>query len=188
MTYTIVLNFVSVIWVASEIILTRIRHSQETDRRFDKSSLRILWITITLSVAAGVFLGLHRTGYFGAGSEVFPLAGIIVILLGLTVRWFAILTLRHQFTVDVSITKDHRIVRTGIYSYIRHPAYAGSLCSFLGLGLYFANYLSLLVIILPIYSAFFYRIRVEEKILAQTFGDEYISYCSSTKRLVPGVY
>ena len=60
--------------------------------------------------------------------------------------------------------------------------------SFLGLGVYFANYLSLVVIFLPILAAFMYRIRVEEKALIDAFGEEYRGYQAETKRLVPGMY
>jgi protein-S-isoprenylcysteine O-methyltransferase Ste14 len=139
-------------------------------------------------VTIGVLLGFQRVGYFGEGSRMFPSVGIILIVCGLLVRWFAIVSLKHQFTVDVSITKDHRIVSDGIYRFVRHPAYAGSMLSFLGLGLFFANYLSILMIFLPICLAFLYRIHVEEKTLIDTFGDEYRHYCDSTKRLIPGVF
>jgi protein-S-isoprenylcysteine O-methyltransferase Ste14 len=90
--------------------------------------------------------------------------------------------------VDVSITQDHRIIRKGIYRFVRHPAYAGSLLSFFGLGLCLANYFSILIIFLPICSAFLYRIHVEEKALIDNFGNEYINYCASTKRLIPGIF
>jgi len=110
-----------------------------------------------------------------------------MVVFGLIVRWLAILSLKRQFTVDVSITKDHRIIRKGIYRFVRHPAYTGSLLSFLGLGVSFANYLSMLMIFLPICSAFLYRIHVEERALIDHFGDEYLNYCASTGRLIPGI-
>jgi protein-S-isoprenylcysteine O-methyltransferase Ste14 len=179
---------VSILWAASEIVLARLKHSQSTDRRLDKSSLRLLWIAIAVGVTGGILLNILRVGYFGNGSPLYPIAGLVLILLGLIVRWIAIVSLNRQFTVDVSITNDHRIVKTGIYHFVRHPAYAGGLLSFLGLGLVFANYLTLLVMFVPICSAFLYRIRVEEKALIDNFGDAYINYCASTKRLIPGIY
>jgi protein-S-isoprenylcysteine O-methyltransferase Ste14 len=117
-----------------------------------------------------------------------PITGILLILCGLIVRWIAIATLKQHFTVDVAIGKDHRIIKTGLYRFIRHPAYAGTLLSFLGVGIYFSNYLSLAVIFVPICAAFMYRIEVEEKALADAFGEEYRSYQAATKRLVPGLY
>ena len=149
MNLSLIIITVSVFWVGSEIILARTKRSQSIDIRFDQFSLCILWITITLSVSIGVLSGFQRVGYFGNGSRIFPTTGLILIVCGLLVRWTAIVSLKHQFTVDVSITKEQRIIKKGIYRFVRHPAYAGSLLSFFGLGLFFANYLSMLIIIVP---------------------------------------
>jgi protein-S-isoprenylcysteine O-methyltransferase Ste14 len=184
----IIIMTVSAIWLGSEIILSRVKRSLSTDARFDKSSMRILWVTILVSVNIGVVLSFQRVGYFGGGSSVFPVVGITMIILGLLVRWIAIFSLKRQFTVDVAITKDHRIVSEGIYRFVRHPSYAGSLLSFLGLGLSSANAISLVVIVPPVCAAFLYRIRVEERALTDAFGEEYVRYCASTKRLIPGIF
>ncbi len=188
MDLSVIINIVSVLWLGSEIVLSRIKRSLPTDARFDNSSLRVLWITILTSVTIGVLLGFQRVGYFGGGSSTFPIIGLILIVGGLLVRWIAIFSLRRQFTVDVAITKDHRIVNQGIYRFVRHPSYSGSILSFCGLGICFANVFSLSVIFLPICAAFLYRIRVEEKALIDAFGDEYVRYCASTMRLIPWVY
>jgi len=179
---------ISILWVASEIFLARTKRSQQTNNRFEKSSPRFLWLIILPSVTAGVFLGVQGIGYLKAGSGIISIAGLALILCGIVIRWIAILTLRKQFTVDVAITKEHRLIKKGIYRFIRHPAYTGSLLSFLGLGLVFSNYLSAIIIFVPICAAFMYRIHVEEKVLLNAFGSEYNDYCASTKRLIPGIY
>ena len=179
---------VSVLWAGSEIILARTKRSQSTDLQCDKSSLRILWITIAIAVNVGIVLSFQRIGHFGNGSQLLPIAGLMLIGCGLLVRWVAVFSLKRQFTVDVSITKDHRIVRNGIYRFVRHPAYAGSLLSFLGLALCFSNYISLLIVFVPICLAFLYRIHIEEDALINAFGSEYLDYCASTKRLIPGIF
>ena len=184
---TIIL-LVSFLWLGSEIILTRIKHSHAEDAQFDKSSIRVLWITIFISVNLGILIGLQRIGRIGPGSRVISIAGITLILCGLLVRWFAILSLKHQFTVDVSIRKNHRMVKEGIYRFVRHPAYSGSLLSFFGLGLCFSNYLSMVIISVPICAAFFHRVRIEEEALVSAFGSEYLDYRASTKRFIPGIY
>jgi protein-S-isoprenylcysteine O-methyltransferase Ste14 len=178
----------SVVWFGSEVILAWVKRSLPSDQRFDNSSVRALWTTIIVSVTLGVIVGNQRIGYVGGGSPLFPMAGSAVIILGLLVRWAAIFSLKRQFTVDVAIRKDHRLITGGIYRIVRHPAYAGLLLSFLGLGITFANIISLAVIFLPICSAFLYRIRVEEKVLGTRFGDEYVRYAQSTKRIIPGLY
>jgi len=191
MKISIIFIFISLVWIISEIILARVKHSKTEDSKgLDKSSLRFLWITIIICVFIGVFLGVWRIGWRIGYIPVkfISLIGLVLIVLGLIVRWTAILTLKKYFTVDVSILKEHKIIDKGIYKFIRHPAYAGSLLSFLGLGLSFSNWLSTLVIFIPILIAFIYRIRVEEKALVQAFGEEYTNYSKATKRLVPMIY
>jgi protein-S-isoprenylcysteine O-methyltransferase Ste14 len=188
MTLPLIVIVLSVIWLGSEIVLSRVKRAGDGGRDLDRSSLRILWIAITVSITVGVILGIQRTGHIPGDPVPVRITGLVLILCGIIIRWVAILSLKEHFTVDVAIAKDHRIVRKGVYGYIRHPAYAGSLMSFLGLGVYFANYLSLVVIFIPILAAFMYRIRVEEKVLIDAFGEEYRGYQAETKRLVPGVY
>ncbi len=188
MDLSLFIPIISFFWLGSEIILSRIRHSGQTRSGHDKSSLRVLWTIITISVFIGVFLGRSGIGSVPAGTRIMLILGIVLIVAGLAVRWTAILTLRKYFTVDVAIREDHKVVMTGLYRYVRHPAYLGSLLSFLGLAISFSNWLAALVTFLPITGAFIYRIRVEEKALDDFFGEAYRRYCSSTKRLIPGVF
>jgi protein-S-isoprenylcysteine O-methyltransferase Ste14 len=188
MTLSLIIMVLSVLWLGSEIVLSRVKRAGDGGRDLDRSSLRILWIAIAVSITGGVMLGMQRFGHIPGDPVPLQTAGMVLILCGIIIRWIAIISLKEHFTVDVAIGKDHRIVRNGLYGYIRHPAYAGSLMSFLGLGVYFANYLSLIIIFIPILAAFMYRIRVEEKALIDAFGEEYRGYMTETKRLVPGMY
>jgi protein-S-isoprenylcysteine O-methyltransferase Ste14 len=114
--------------------------------------------------------------------------GLFLIVTGLAIRWVAIVTLGKYFAVDVSIRSDHKVITTGVYRFVRHPAYSGTILSFLGLGLSFSSWISTLVIVLPIVVAFVYRIRIEERALAGFLGNEYVRYCTTTKRMIPGLY
>jgi protein-S-isoprenylcysteine O-methyltransferase Ste14 len=176
------------LWILSEVVLGRMKRSKSSREHHESRSLVVLWVTILVSIALGVYIGLHETGHFRFQSSVIATCGIGMIILGLTLRWIAILTLGRMFTVDVAITQGHHVVRTGIYKSVRHPSYSGSLLSFLGLGLAFSNYLSTMVIFVPICAAFLYRIHVEEQTLMAAFRDEYQDYCATTKRLIPRVY
>jgi protein-S-isoprenylcysteine O-methyltransferase Ste14 len=180
---------IALIWFASEIILARVTLSKgDKAKGLDRSSLRLIWIVLGVSLAAGIYLGSRGIGFVANGSLTISISGLALIVLGLVIRWTAILTLRRHFTVNVNIGESHELVVTGIYRIVRHPAYTGSLLSFLGLGLTFSNWLSTLVIFVPISFAFAYRIHVEEQALGEYFGDRYKEYCRGTKRLVPLIY
>lgn len=58
-------------------------------------------------------------------------AGIVLILAGLTLRLVAMRTLGQAWSLDLK--KPPFIVTTGIYRYIRHPAYIGTVLMVLGM-------------------------------------------------------
>jgi protein-S-isoprenylcysteine O-methyltransferase Ste14 len=92
------------------------------------------------------------------------------------------------FTVNVTIRDDHKLIQSGFYKYLRHPSYTGSLLSFLGFGLSLDNWLSLAIIFLPTLFAFIYRMKVEENVLSEQFGEQYQDYILKTKRIIPFIY
>lgn len=190
MNLSLFLIIISFIWFSSEVVLARVKHSKtnRSSKQLDRSSLRLLWITITFSVSIGVFLAMQNLSFLKIQSPFISVLGLGLILSGLAIRWIAILTLRKYFTVDVSVLKNQKIVQKGIYKFIRHPAYAGSLLSFLGLGLAFANWLVFLIIFFPILAAFIYRMGIEEKALKDFLGEECLHYSQTTKRLIPKIY
>ena len=55
-------------------------------------------------------------------------------------------------------------------------------------GLSLGNWLALLIIMVPIFFAFAYRMNVEERALVDALGDRYVSYTRRTKRLLPLIY
>jgi len=59
---------------------------------------------------------------------------------------------------------------------------------FFGLGLGIGNWLSLVVIIVPVFAAFWWRMGIEEAALLEALGEPYRCYMKRTKRLVPMIY
>ena len=180
---------VFVVWAASEIALSVARRSgTKAADSHDRSSFRILWLAVTVSVTGGLLIADLDRGVFGGRGTPWPSVGLGLILAGLALRWWAILSLKRSFTVDVAIAEGQRLIDTGLYRLIRHPSYTGSLLSFLGLGLALGNWPSLVVIVVPITAAFHYRMGVEERALRAGFGDAYERYMRRTRRLLPFLY
>jgi len=161
---------------------------KESDSSLDKSSLKILWITISISIAVGAFV--RSTGFVITNEYYTHIynSGIFFIIIGLVLRWISILKLKKSFTVNVSISEDQRLVLSGMYKYIRHPSYLGSLLSFLGLAVIFNNWLTFILIFFPILAAFLYRIYIEEKVLQEAFAEKYSDYMKSSWKLLPYIF
>lgn len=174
----------------SEVVLGFSRHARGTAPVMsnDRGSLRLLWIVIVLSVALGAAFSEYDPMRIHASRRVVEAIGLALLLAGLILRWTSVIVLGRYFTVIVTVMQDHHVVETGPYRFVRHPSYSGLLLAFLGVGLYFNNWLSVLVIVLPVALALLYRIRIEEAALHAAIGAEYAAYCARTKRLVPGLF
>ena len=185
------MNVFTIIWVSwflSEILLNRFfRSKMKNSRDLDKNSLRLIWITIIVSISLGILSSDFLVVPI-IKSNFIRLLGILIILFGMILRFSAIWTLGKFFTVDLAINADHQLIKKGLYKYIRHPSYTGSLLSFLGLGLTLNNWISLIVIFVPVLISFIYRINIEEKLLLAQIGLEYGDYMQQTKRLIPLIY
>lgn len=183
-----IFSIIWVLWFLSEVFLNILLRSKMPDsQETDKNSIRIIWMTIILSVTSGVFVAI-KTNIPIVETNLLKYIGLILIIAGVVVRFTAIRTLGKFFTVNLAINTEHRLIDTGFYKYIRHPSYTGSLLSFLGLGLYLNNWFSLPVILIPIIGVFIFRINIEEKLLIQQPGLNYSEYMNRTKRLIPFVY
>jgi protein-S-isoprenylcysteine O-methyltransferase len=162
----------------SELALSAVRRSRGRSRPAGDRTLRMLWVTILLSVAVAV---MSATLLPQAGSRMleflYPL-GLALFVTGLALRWWAIVHLGRFFTVDVAIADDHRVVATGPYRFV----------AFVGYGICLGNRVSLLALAVPITLAFLQRIKVEEAALHAALGDAYGNYAQRTRALLPFVY
>lgn len=176
-------------WVASEIgvlLMTRTRRSSGNVR--DRGSLIILWPTIFFSITAAFWIGNSRSHNLFAGAQWVAPASLALLVLGLAVRWTAILTLGKSFSANVAIHAAQTVHKTGLFRFVRHPSYTGMLLVFVAIGLATRNWLAFAIVIVFPTAALLYRIYVEEAALTIAFGDGYRDYARTTKRLIPGIY
>jgi len=176
------------IYGLSELYLAVTRRSRAQALSHDRRSLFLLWAVIIVSIWLGIQMVWLCPGAAVAFRGQLYVFGFILFLGGLALRWYSIGYLGRFFTVDVSISAEHKLIDAGPYRYVRHPSYTGALLAFLGLGFCFGNWLSILFLTAPIIGAFLWRIRIEESALTQALGNDYRAYRRRTKRLIPWVY
>lgn len=114
--------------------------------------------------------------------------GICLMLLGSVIRVSAVLTLRKAFTLNVQVTSRQRLITSGLYRKIRHPAYTGSILSLLGVALALRNLVSVGIVLVCCLVCYQIRIAVEEVALEIRFKEEYILYKHNTYKLFPYIF
>ena len=177
------------VYLISEVLLTVTRRSRSrTGTKQDQSTLGVIWMVIMVSIAAGVFVAMNWPAAALPHEQMFACVGVFLFVVGLLLRWWAIITLGRFFTVDVTIEKDHELVERGPFRVVRHPSYTGVLLAFVGSALSLRNWAAMLIMLLPIFAAFIHRMNVEEDALSRALGSRYADYMRRTKRVVPFVY
>ncbi|HEX4665187.1 MAG TPA: isoprenylcysteine carboxylmethyltransferase family protein [Chthoniobacterales bacterium] len=181
-------NTLSALLVASEVALAVTKRSKSRATGNDRRTLPLLWTVIGLSIFAGLLLREALPEGRLRHPRTFYIIGLILFIVGLGIRWTAIIQLGRFFTINVAIAEDHELITAGLYGYVRHPSYTGTLLIFLGFGLCMLNIFSLAALFLPISTAFLWRMHVEEEALYQAFGRAYEAYAARTSRILPLIW
>lgn len=157
-------------------------------QREDRSNRWVLGAFAGIAVLLIFFSSYtDRIGFWTIDGETVRWVGVALGAMGGVLRIVPIYVLKKRFSGLVAIQPEHRLETTGIYGVIRHPSYLGALISSLGWAFTFRSVVGLLLaasLLVP----FVARIRAEERMLRQHFGEEYASYCARTWRLIPGIY
>jgi protein-S-isoprenylcysteine O-methyltransferase Ste14 len=180
------LEILFITWFVCERLFTRRSGAGATSK--DRYSFLILVPVQAICIGLAISIAIHLREYTFPANEIVQRCGLGVFALGFALRFYSVFYLGRFFTTNVAIASDHRVIDTGPYRYVRHPSYTGLLLIYIGFGLALGNWISLLVLIIPIYAAFLYRIHVEETALAEALGEPYRNYMKKTKRLIPMVY
>jgi len=130
---------------------------------------------------------------FGDGPQLIPrimvvrLAGVVITFAGLAFALWARFYLGRNWSAYISFTLDHKLIRTGPYSMVRHPIYSGFMLALIGSVLNFGHLRSFIAAALVI-VAFTYKSGVEETFMLEHFGAEYERYQHEVKRLIPNLW
>jgi protein-S-isoprenylcysteine O-methyltransferase Ste14 len=148
----------------------------------------------------GIFLQSVGIGLAGIGptkptlppfSEA-ALAGTaaVIVLMGGAVALFAASSraLGRNWSIIARTRTDHQLVRSGPYARVRHPIYLGMLLFLLGLAVAVGHWVQLLVAVPTFLIGTAIRIRIEDQLLEQSFGDAFRKYRSTTPALLPRIF
>jgi len=137
-----------------------------------------------LFVTAWDFIQIQKIVYrFGIVNAV----GLFVGLMGFSIRRIAKWTLGKYFSSGLKTLQTHELVKRGIYKYVRHPGYLGAFLAVVGIPLFFSSLYGFLLM-LGLFPCYLYRIRIEESMLLEKFGDEYREYIEKSKKMIPFFY
>jgi protein-S-isoprenylcysteine O-methyltransferase Ste14 len=140
-------------------------------------------------VLLGLFLVVWIADSFFLGKSTF-LSNYVPLYIRLVILGLALITAACLFMSGHVVVSHEQcptgVVSTGVFGYVRHPLYLGSILFYIGLAVSTASLfsLSLLVVIFVFYN---YIASYEEKLLDQRFGEPYTVYKKKTGKWVPRI-
>lgn len=120
-------------------------------------------------------------------SNAIRILGLALTFIGFFLMNWSILILGKQFSVNVTIQENHKLITKGPYKLIRHPRYLGIIVFLVGIPLIFLSVIPLFVDIVLI-SILIWRIKDEEELMNKEFNEEWINYKKKTYSLIPFIY
>ena len=115
-------------------------------------------------------------------------AGSVCLAIGLVVFYRSHADLGSFWSVTLEVRENHRLISQGVYRRVRHPMYSALVLYSVGQALAVPNWVAGPSYLVAFGILFAFRIRAEEQMMVDAFGDEYVAYMAKTKRLVPGVW
>jgi len=139
-----------------------------------------------------VMLGFALTWTYvrPAGFAKSELSLIVSMVLGppsVALAWAATRHLGKQWRYQAAVSEGHELIQTGPYRWVRHPIYASMLGMILATGATWTWWPMFVAAIAVFVIGTEIRIRAEDRLLGEHFGDAYAAYRSRVRAYIPFV-
>ena len=183
-------EIVAVLFFVFVVIRLFYGRGKDERKRFHHSRELLLTAIFTCTLIASFLT------YFSQPSPVFPLQyPLWIIFLGcfLGVCGNILLLWVHHclgtnFSPHLEIRSDHKLIQNGPYRYIRHPMYTSGYLFLLGCGIISQDGLLLFPPIFTFSILLFFRLRDEEVMLEEKFGEDWLMYTKTTAKIIPKIW
>ena len=113
-----------------------------------------------------------------------PVAGSVFIWMGIGLAIWARYHLAEYWSARVTIKEDHKLIRTGPYTRLRHPIYTGLILATVGSAMVIDRWRCVVGVGLVV-AGYCFKAKKEESMLAQQFGAAFREHQKHTGFLIP---
>ncbi|MDI3470914.1 MAG: hypothetical protein OJF62_002977 [Pseudolabrys sp.] len=191
MTKTVAL----LVWAAGIVAWYIIRHPYSRKARKGAVSKNMIdgteWVVLTI-LTLGLFVipaVYAATGLPRVAERPFDPAlawiGVLAFAGSLWLFWRTHVDLGRNWSVSLKMREKHQLVTQGVYHYVRHPMYSSFLLMAVGQLLLLPNWVGGGAGIVGVACLLLFRLRREETMMRERFGDAYRDYSARTARIIP---
>ena len=188
---TLVFVIVMLCWFAfGGIFLLRNKPSSPPDRKREPGSL---FGVALQGVSYGIVWGVRRLPFtpIVSGKPAAVTAGLLAVCAAVASVWLmhsALRTLGKEWSLTARLVEGHKLATTGPYAYVRHPIYTGMLGMLLATGLAVSQWAAILIALIVFFAGTMIRVRSEERLLREAFGEQFENYARRVPAIVPGLF
>ena len=189
---TLVFVVVMICWfVFAGVFLLRKKPPSPPDQKRESGSL---FGVALQGMSYGLVWGVRRPIFMPivSGNEAISIVtGLLAICTAVSSVWLvtmAVRTLGKEWSITARLVEGHKLATSGPYALVRHPIYSGMLGMLLATGLAITHWAALLAALLIFLIGTTIRVRSEEKLLREAFGEQFETYARRVRAIVPGLY
>jgi protein-S-isoprenylcysteine O-methyltransferase Ste14 len=161
---------------------------QRSDRGFRESALLLISLT-GLGIVPFIYVATaipHFADYTFHPFQAW--LGLFVAITALFMFHVTHRALGRNWSVSLDVRKDHQLVTEGIYRRVRHPMYSAFWLWAVAQALLLPNWVAGFSGLVGFGILFFGRVAREERMMLETFGDDYRVYMARTGRIFPSIF
>jgi protein-S-isoprenylcysteine O-methyltransferase Ste14 len=190
-------------WIAKAVVLAatvvmmaiRAPHGHRSRSvKVAKSHKTALETGLLVFAWVGFFMPLVWVASPAFGFAEYPLravqlaAGVMCYVIGLWLFYRSHADLGTNWSVTREVREGHRLITHGVYRGVRHPMYSALALYSVGQAFVIPSWVAGPSNLIAFAILFTLRLRPEEKMMVDKFGNDYIAYTARTKRLIPGIW
>lgn len=189
---TIVFAVVMSCWFAfAAVFIFREKPPNAPDQKRDRASIpgvalqglayAIVW-SIHRQFFSPIVTGIEWLELLAAAIAIAAAMGSVMLIMA------AVKTLGKEWSITARMVEDHKLATEGPYARVRHPIYTGMLGMLIATGLAISHWIALVAAIVIFAIGTLIRVRIEERLLRETFGQRFEDYARKVPAVIPGIF
>ncbi len=182
--------------VGLNLIATFVANASGTKRGFasklrppkekPKTYLQKLPVYLAVFSLLAIIVGIFQIGTFAyaVNNEIIRLTGLLFYLIFSWVQIIAFKMLGDNYSQEIVIFKNHQLITSGPFKFLRHPQYLSQMLMDLGGALATMSYIVLALSLIEI-PFIILRASVEDKLLEKNFKEAFLNYKKKSGFLIP---
>lgn len=188
--YSWIAHWVFILWAAllvgwsiGTMISVRSLQRQRSESRFPHIAIQVMGLWMLFG-SSRLMHGTFMADDLLPGQADVALFGLSFTVVGMWFGLWARVMLHRMWGETGAVGHQHALLCTGPYRLMRHPVYAGVIVAAVGTAIIFRRVECFLGVLL-IAAGFWFKLRIEEQLMLQQFGEEYARYRSTVRALIP---